>query len=560
MVEVNKLQKWQDDGASLIVEFNQETYDNIVRLAKAEGGVLLLGVEHDGRFTHASSRHATSPDPKKLQAAIFHNTQPRIKTKVSVIPLSDVHIIAIEVPSYPKIRAPKSSASPPEATETNALEPSPLYVHEQTSRRANLSQLDKSAQLCIGISDQDLDPLEFERIRQTIPRLHGDTTLLELSDTELAQALQLLETTDQGLVPNVAGLLLLGKEHIIQSYIPTHEVAFQVLNAQGDVQVNDFFRKPLLATIEAIQHRFDARVEEEELMIGMFRLPLPAYSRIAFREAVLNALLHRDYSQQNTVFIQWHHDHLLLTSPGGLLEGITLHNLLIHEPKPRNPRLYNAAKRIGLVEKTGRGVDRIFYDQLRCGHPAPSYARTDADAVRVVMHGGKANRAFARLVYELTESVQQLGQLSVDELLILRQLSIEPAIGIDAAATLIQKPVDETQLILGHMQERHLLETHDTQSGKVHVLDASIQHASSTTSVKTTPDARVKDVQANFEKCKEAIVFHINTHGKITRSQTKELCDINLSQATRILQKLCKNGLLQMEGRPPKGAFYVHKQ
>ena len=326
------------------------------------------------------------------------------------------------------------------------------------------------------------------------------------------------------------------------------------------MHVNDFFRKPLLATIEAIQHRFDARVEEEEIMVGMFRLPLPEYSRIAFREAVLNALLHRDYSQHNTVFVQWHHDHLLLTSPGGLLEGITLQNLLVHEPKPRNPRLYNAAKRIGLVEKTGRGVDRIFYDQLRCGHPAPSYARTDADAVRVVMHGGKANHAFARLIYAISEAGQQLSQLSVDALLILRQLSVESQIRAEAASSLIHKPLDETQLILDHLRERQLIQAQDSTSGHSYALSASIQPTTSAKSEKSVPTARVNGDQPSVEQRKEAIVCHVNTHGKITRSQAKELCNISLSQATRMLQKMCKDGLLHMEGRPPKGAFYVRKQ
>lgn len=65
----------------------------------------------------------------------------------------------------------------------------------------------------------------------------------------------------------------------------------------ADVRVNDFFNKPLLETIEEIQKRFDARVEEKETLVGMIRLPIPDYSRIAFREALLNALLHRDFSQ-----------------------------------------------------------------------------------------------------------------------------------------------------------------------------------------------------------------------------------------------------------------------
>lgn len=58
-------------------------------------------------------------------------------------------------------------------------------------------------------SFDDLDPLEFERIRQTIAALKGDKTLLELADDELAKALRLVESREGRLVPNVGGLLLL---------------------------------------------------------------------------------------------------------------------------------------------------------------------------------------------------------------------------------------------------------------------------------------------------------------------------------------------------------------
>ena len=75
-----------------------------------------------------------------------------------------------------------------------------------------------------------------------------------------------------------------------------------------------------------------------------------------------------------------------MTNPGGFPEGITADNILVHEPKPRNPRLAEAFKRIGLVEQTGRGVDKIFMGQLRYGRPAPDYSRSDARRRRLMVH------------------------------------------------------------------------------------------------------------------------------------------------------------------------------
>lgn len=157
------------------------------------------------------------------------------------------------------------------------------------------------------------------RLRQAIGRLHGDPSLVGRSDQELAKALQLVNTVGGELVPNSAGLLLLGQQEVLRQLVPTHEVAFQVLDVHGDVRVNDFIHAPLLAAAEEIQKRFDARVEEEEAMIGMFRLPVPEYGRVAFREAILNSLLHRDYTQMGTVYLQWQHDQMLISNPGTLL-------------------------------------------------------------------------------------------------------------------------------------------------------------------------------------------------------------------------------------------------
>lgn len=217
---------------------------------------------------------------------------------------------------------------------------------------------------------------------------------------ELAKALRLVESRGKRLMPNVAGLLLLGRVEVLLEVLPTHEVHFQVLDSQGNVKVNDTFHGPLLRTLEEVESRFAARNQEKEIMIGMFRLPVPDYSPVGYREAVNNAVLHRDYTRIGGVYIQWQPDHLLITNPGGFPAGITIDNLLVHEPKPRNPRLASAFRRIGLVEQTGRGVDKIYMGQLRYGRPAPDYSRSDVEGVRVILRGGEASLQFAAFVYE----------------------------------------------------------------------------------------------------------------------------------------------------------------
>lgn len=120
----------------------------------------------------------------------------------------------------------------------------------------------------------------------------------------------------------------------------------------------------------------------------------------ALREALNNALVHRDYACLDPVRMCWQDDELVISNPGGFVEGVTLDTLLTTEPKPHNPRLADAFKRIGLVERTGRGVDLIYSGMLRFGRPAPDYSESRPELVKLTISTEPADLAFVRLVLE----------------------------------------------------------------------------------------------------------------------------------------------------------------
>jgi ATP-dependent DNA helicase RecG len=141
--------------------------------------------------------------------------------------------------------------------------------------------------------------------------------------------------------------------------------------------------------MEELITRFRARNSAEELMVNIFRIGIPDYSEQAFREGLANALIHRDYSRLGAVYVQWHEDRIEISNPGGFPEGVRLDNLLVTPPRPRNPSLADAFKRAGIVERTARGIDTIFFEQLRNGRPATSYERSTETDVILVLPGGR---------------------------------------------------------------------------------------------------------------------------------------------------------------------------
>ncbi|MGV8174809.1 MAG: ATP-binding protein [Methanothrix sp.] len=201
-------------------------------------------------------------------------------------------------------------------------------------------------------------------------RERSDATLDEFPGREIAKALGAVEANHEVSAVRVLGLLLFGREDAIRRYLPTHEVAFQVLS-DTRVVVNEFFKWPLLRIMEELLSRLQARNREEELMVNIFRIGIPDYSEHALREGLANALIHRDYSRLGAVHVQWHEDRIEISNPGGFPEGVRLDNLLVTPPRPRNPSLADAFKRAGIVERTARGIDTIFFEQLRSGRPAP---------------------------------------------------------------------------------------------------------------------------------------------------------------------------------------------
>lgn len=132
--------------------------------------------------------------------------------------------------------------------------------------------MDYSALPVAGATEDDFDPLERQRLRNLVQRYGGDSTLLALSDDELDGAPGFIEREGDRRIPTVAELLTLGREQALRAHIPTREVAIQDLSGT-QVRLNEFTRRPLLEAFERIYEQyFAARVVEDELQVGMFRV------------------------------------------------------------------------------------------------------------------------------------------------------------------------------------------------------------------------------------------------------------------------------------------------
>jgi ATP-dependent DNA helicase RecG len=423
----------------------------------------------------------------------------------------------------------------------------PMMPHEFSSRLSDLGGLDVSRQPIAGATLADLDPAERARLRQFVERFHGDRSLIALSDDELDGALGMVVRDGVERVPSLAGLLLIGREASLRELVPTHEVAFQVLDGEA-VRVNEFSRAPLLRLFEWLDTLFTSINLEEELQVGLFRVAVPRVDRNAFREAIANALTHRDYARLGTVHVRFDGDALSISNPGGFVEGVTTENLLTTDPHPRNPVLADAFKRVGLVERTGRGVDLIYRGLLRYGRAKPDYSRSSATSVVLRLSASAADFDFLRLILDAEQ--RNGGPLPIDSLIALTCLRDQRRLTVEELATLIQKDRAAAKQTLEGLIEAGLVEPHGNTKGRSYTLAAKVygamgQHVEYTR-------------QAGFDRAQQEhmVLNHAAKFGRIRRPDVVRLCRLSEDQATRLLKRLTDEGRLLAEG-DKRGRTYI---
>src|SRR5207247_1625397 len=107
--------------------------------------------------------------------------------------------------------------------------------------------------------------------------------------------------------------------------------------------------------------------------LGLYRFEIPRLHHRVYREAILNAVIHRSYMDYGSVYIRQYPDRLVVTNPGGFLPGVGPHNLLSGNARPRNRRIAEAFQSIGLVERAGMGVPKMYRYQIETGKAVPEF-------------------------------------------------------------------------------------------------------------------------------------------------------------------------------------------
>jgi ATP-dependent DNA helicase RecG len=212
---------------------------------------------------------------------------------------------------------------------------------------------------------------EYMRLRQE----HGNPPIRGTLQDHLIDIGAMVEDGS----PTVAGLLLFGKHP--QTFLPQSGIIFVKFlgkEARGRDGLAGYGRRvevtgPLARMIERVWNLSMEEMRVEAVVTGLRRKEMLEYPRFAVREALVNAICHRDYRLRGRrVEVRMYEDRLEVISPGGLPGYITLDNI-VEEHFSRNPRIVAGLFQWGYIEELGLGIDRMIEEMLEHGHSAPQF-------------------------------------------------------------------------------------------------------------------------------------------------------------------------------------------
>jgi len=221
-----------------------------------------------------------------------------------------------------------------------------------------------------------------------------------------------------------AALILFGTRAGLGRHLAQAEVVFEYRSSEAAGPAADRieFREGFFLLHDALWKKINLRNDRQSYQDGLFRYDIPTFDETAVREALLNAITHRDYRLGGSVFVRQFARRLEIVSPGGFPPGITPENIL-DQQNPRNRRLAEALARCGLIERSGQGLDLMVESAIRQSKPLPDFAGSAAHEVRLKLEGTVKNPQFIRFLERLGE--EKLRSFSTYDFLALDAIARE---------------------------------------------------------------------------------------------------------------------------------------
>ncbi|HEY81008.1 MAG TPA: transcriptional regulator [Caldilineae bacterium] len=343
-------------------------------LANAHGGLVILGATKARKVPGVGD-----PDVARelMASAALLPSPPLILPLPQLIELDGKTVCVSQVPAgLPHVYSVRGQYLVRSGRETR-----PLMPHELRILLLNRGEASFEAQTPHGATLEALDP---DRVRAYIHLLKRPP---DEDPNDLLLSRGCLAETDKGLRPTMAGLLLFGKHP--QRWLRSAEITG--VRYAGPAMSDDFIREDIQGAlpdqIRQAEAFVNANMRRGMRIRGFEREEVPEYPISVVREAIVNAVAHRDYSiRGDNIRILMFSDRMEVYSPGRLPGHVTLDNI-VEERYSRNEAIVQVLSEMGFIERLGYGIDRMIRVCEEEGLPPPEFTETSA-GFKVTIHSG----------------------------------------------------------------------------------------------------------------------------------------------------------------------------
>jgi ATP-dependent DNA helicase RecG len=398
-------------------------------------------------------------------------------------------------------------------------------------------QDDFSARTCEASSIESVDPDALRKLRELHLEKKKNSSAVTISDEQFLSDLSLM--ADGKLT--YAGVILLAKKSFLDRNLGNAEVCFEYRNRFGDGQSrNDRvnYREPFVLAYERIWGKIESRQQTHPFIQGLLRREIPAFNEEVFREALFNAVCHRDYSQKGSIFIIQSPEGIEITNPGGFPFGVTQENIINAVSTPRNRLLAESFERtLPGVERSGWGVNKIFRITIDEGKGLPDYSGSGDHFVRLFIPAMLQDAQFVQYLEKISNELQE--PLSIDDLLLLEKIRSGNRKGI-------------TLKTVGHLVEKGFIELYGKTRGARYVLGQ--RYYSDTGKL----GERTRITGLPREKYKEWVLRHLRDNKTGTLRELEQLFenelrrkDISINDIRNFLSELKREGKIVPSRKGP---------
>jgi ATP-dependent DNA helicase RecG len=366
-------------------------YEDISGFADSAGGVLLFGLDERRGFEVVGVG-----DAQQLQADLATNAaqlSPQPVMSVSHHLLEGQEVVVAEIDALPPSQRPAHLKSKDETYAWTRVGNSTqrMSAYQVFGYLSARSQPTFDEDAVAAATPQDLDG---DRINAFIEQLRHDrprARFLRSSVEETLAALGILHEVDGKLLPTLGGLLAFGRYP--QQFEPQLVITFMQYAGTDEREKgprgerfldNQKFDGPIIEMVDQAEAHVMGRIATAARIDGLLRTDIPEYPRPAIREALMNAVAHRDYSgyvRGSQVQVKLFADRLEVHSPGGLFGDVTIETLEERQ-STRNRRLMQLLEQQHLVENRGSGINSMIAE-MREAHMEPPRFSDDRSSFTV---------------------------------------------------------------------------------------------------------------------------------------------------------------------------------